>query len=162
MRTVLRISGVRRRACVDRPPSPPAAAPTAPWQPRPATHATARSGCTKKAPTFPVISCRQRPLAFPSAAATTVTITSFTETLRRRRPATVGTLRRAPDFPPIWNILRKASGTRCRWERQMILSATRTCWTILRLKNRFLANRRRPCRSPLRCPRVSYDLCSLF
>ncbi len=161
MRTVLRISGVRSRVCADRPPSPPAAAPTAPWQQRPATRATARrSGCTNKAPTFPAISCRQRPFlapVFPSAAATTVTITSFfTGTLRRRRQATVGTLRRAPDFPPIWNILRKVSGWRCRWERRMILSAMRTCWTILRLKNRFLANRRRPCHSPLRCPRVSF------
>jgi hypothetical protein len=135
MRTVLRISGVRRRACADRPPSPPAAAPTAPWQQRPATRATARnSGCTNKAPTFPVISCRHPPLAFPSAAATTVTITTFTGTLRRRRPATVGTVRRTPDFPPIWNILRKASGRRCLTERRMILSATRTCWMILRRK----------------------------
>ncbi len=168
MRTVLRISGVRRRVCADRPTSQPAATPTAPWHQRPATRATARpSGCTNKAPTFPGISCRQRPFlaaAFPTPsapAATIVTITSFTGQLRRRRPATVGTVRRAPDFPPIWNILRKASGWRCRWERRMILSAMRTCWTILRLRNRFLANRRRPCHSPLLCPRVSYDLYSL-
>jgi hypothetical protein len=140
MRTVLRISGVRRRACAGRPPSRFAAAPTAPWQPRPATRATARSGYTNKAPTFPGISCRQRPFlaaAFPThsaPAATIVTITSFTGTLLRRRPEIVGTLRRVSDFPPIWNILRKASGTRCRWERRMILSAMRTCWTILRRK----------------------------
>jgi hypothetical protein len=137
MRTGLRISGVRRRACADRPTSQPAATPTAPWQPwPPATSATARpSGCTNKAPIFPGISCRQRPFlaaAFPTPSAPAAT-TSFTGTLRRRS-ATVGTLRRAPDFPPIWNILRKASGTRCLWERRMILSAMQTCWTILRRK----------------------------